>query len=309
MGTARANMTSVEELLPSVLARLGADDPAGAVVTPLEGGITNQNFRLALGGQEYVLRIGGRNAELLGIDRSREHAASALAASLGIGAEVVFADGSRDLMVTRFIRGSVMTSETAAEPRTLRRLVDSIRRTHEGPEFPGVFSAFDAVRQLHRSAVEHGVSLPTEVAEALSRLTLIEQAIGRPDRPRPCHNDLLPGNFIDDGERIRIIDWEYAAMGDRFFDLGNLAVNLSLNEDSCRALLAEYFGRTHPEDLARVYLMRMASDMREACWGFLQVGLSTLDFDFRAYGMKHLDRFLAHTAAPEFPSLLQQASA
>ena len=110
---------------------------------------------------------------------------------------------------------------------------------------------------------------------------------------RPCHNDLLNANFIDDGQRIRIVDWEYAGMGDPFFDLGNFSINHELGADEDSALLAAYDGPDHvserPARLARLTLMRVVSDFREAMWGVLQQGISTLDVDFVAYAGDHFD--------------------
>jgi len=269
-------------------------------ITPLEGGITNRNYRIDINGEVLVLRLGSKGAELLGIDRKQEHAATAIAASLGIGAEVIYSDASANLLFTRFIIGEQLTPERAAQSDLLKRIVASIRCYHEGPDFSGTFSPFEVVRSYHRLATSLGVLFPTEMPEALGLLDRIEQTLGPMERPRPCHNDLLAANFIDDGNCIRIIDWEYAAMGDPFFDLGNFAANQELSEESCRQLLEYYFGTISPEDMARLYLMRLASDMRESFWGFLQSGLSTLDFDFREYAIKHLERFLQNAADPLF---------
>ena len=107
---------------------------------------------------------------------------------------------------------------------------------------------------------------------------------------RPCHNDLLNANFIDDGVRVRIVDWEYAGMGDPFFDLGNFSVNHGLTADEDEELLADYDGGPVRRDrLARLTLMRTVSDFREAMWGVLQQAISTLDVDFVAYAGEHFD--------------------
>jgi thiamine kinase-like enzyme len=127
---------------------------------------------------------------------------------------------------------------------------------------------------------------------ALELLARIEQDSLSDDPPCACHNDLLAGNFIDDASAVRIIDWEYGGTGDRFFDLGNLAANNEFDDEHERTLLASYFGEVHPDDLRRLRLMRLASDMREAMWGFVQSAISRLDVDYLAYGRKHLERFL-----------------
>jgi thiamine kinase-like enzyme len=140
------------------------------------------------------------------------------------------------------------------------------------------------------------VAFPDNLEQALEKLAGIEQELRNDDPPCPCHNDLLPANFIDDGGAVQIIDWEYGGMGDRFFDLGNLAVNGEFTDEDERALLKFYFGQARADHVRRLRLMRMASDMREAMWGFLQSSLSVLDEDFPAYGRKHLDRFLESSA-------------
>src|ERR1700682_1609721 len=124
----------------------------------------------------------------------------------------------------------------------------------------------------------------------------------------PCHNDLLNANFIDDGATIRIVDWEYAGMGDRFFDLGNFAVNHQLTEEDEGRLLSAYFGRLVSSQYARLRLMRIMSDFREAMWGVLQQAISELDFDFKGYAGKHFDRLLTAADDPRYDDWLQQAA-
>ena len=123
----------------------------------------------------------------------------------------------------------------------------------------------------------------------------MERARG-PVPERPCHNDLLTANFIDDGSRIRIVDWEYAGMGDVFFDLANFAVNNGLGEAESTELLHAYFGEVTPAHERSLPLMRFMSDFREAMWGVVQQALSDLDFDFRGYADQHFER-LERTAA------------
>ncbi|MEW6736405.1 MAG: phosphotransferase [Acidobacteriota bacterium] len=269
---------------------------AAAVITPLSGGITNQNYLIELNDEKFVLRVGGKGTELLGINRKHEHLASRIAAQLGIGAEVIFSDDSINILLTSFISGQLLTSKSAAEPEILRQVAHCLQCYHNGPHFPGIFSPFETVRNYHKLATSHGVSFPYAVDRALVIMERLERALESKYDLRPCHNDLLSANFIDDGVCIRLIDWEYAAMGDPFFDLGNFAVNQELSEESSRQLLEFYFGKVTQDDLIHLELMRLASDLRESFWGFLQSGLSTLNFDFREYALKHLDRFLKNVA-------------
>jgi thiamine kinase-like enzyme len=265
-------------------------------VTPLRGGLTNQNYRLDGDGESLVLRMPGKDTALLGIDRACEAACSRAAATVGVGPEVVAFLPEHGAMVRRFVNGRELSAEDFRQPVILRDVVHALRRYHESPNGAGSFSPFATVRQYHSLARERQVVFPESLESALKKLGRIEEEFQGNDPPCPCHNDLLPANFIVDGSAVRLIDWEYGGMGDRFFDLGNLAVNCDFDDEHERALLALYFGDVRAHDLRRLRLMRLASDLREAMWGFLQSALSTLDVDYLAYGRKHLERFLESSA-------------
>jgi thiamine kinase-like enzyme len=154
------------------------------------------------------------------------------------------------------------------------------------------------------------VRIPPEYDLAATAGRRIELAcLTAPLPMRPCHNDLLNANFIDDGVRIRIVDWEYAGMGDPFFDLGNFSINHELMPEQDAVLLEAYDGGPVRADrLARLTLMRVVSDFREAMWGVLQQGVSTLDVDFVAYAGEHFDRLLANASTPAFERALREAA-
>lgn len=294
--------------LERVLGLIPGYDEGTAQVVPLRGGITNRNYKINLHDVTHVLKLDGKRTQELGIDRDREHACALVAASLGVGPEVVCYLPDYRSLVTRFIEGEPVSRAAAGLPRMLQRIAASIRRIHDGPDFPGKFSPFQTVRRYHLLCRRRRVRLPPDAKAALELMKGIEKSLGRAWACRPCHNDLLASNFIDDGKVIRILDWEYAAMGDPFFDLGNFAVNQRLNERQCALLLAAYAGRTAARDLARLRLYGMASDLREAWWGFLQSALSALDFDFLGYGAKHLDRFMRAARGPAFVRRLAEAA-
>ncbi|GAC1376840.1 MAG: hypothetical protein NVSMB44_45830 [Ktedonobacteraceae bacterium] len=295
------NSQSIQHILEQIPAWRGTHP----VVTPLLGGITNQNYRVDIGGESFVLRIGGKGTQLLGIDRSREHTCTAMAAARGVGAEVIYFLPSEDVLVTRFIVGASISPETAAQPAMLSRIVSSLKRYHAGPAFPGFFSPFATVHNYHKLALERGIPFPATLPRVFALMRQIEDALAPLHRPQPCHNDLLVGNFLDDGSNIWLLDWEYAAMGDIFFDLGNFAVNQALNEQQCELLLHHYFGAVRPADVAHLHLMRLGSDLRESFWGFLQMAISELDFDYAEYAHRHLNRFLKNIATPQFECWLE----
>jgi len=260
----------------------------GANVTALSGGITNHNFRVDVDGASFVLRMGGADTHLLGIDRQVERGANARAAELGVGPAVERFVEPEGWLVTRFIDGRPIAVEEMREPRTIRRVASALRRFHEAKPIAGRFDAHAVVEEYGREASQRGVEIPEAYAAAREKSERIRATRG-PQALVPCHNDLLNANFLDDGD-IRIVDWEYAGMGDRFFDLANLSVNHEFGAGEDRVLLEAYFGEATPGALRDLRLMKFMSDFREAMWGVLQSGISELDFDFKAYAAKHFKR-------------------
>ena len=273
-----------------------------ATVTLLPGGITNRNFRVDVDGESLVLRMAGRDTQELGIDRLAEHEASVRAAAAGIGPEVIRFAAAEGWLVTRFIAGRPIPPEEMRQRGVIARVAGALRDVHAGGPVRGTFDAHGIVDRYARLAESRGGSLPGGFGDAQALSGRIREARG----PQPrvlCHNDLLNGNFLDDG-RVRIIDWEYAGMGDRFFDLGNLSVNHGFSVAEDRLLLAAYFGELRPADLAALRLMRFMSDFREAMWGVVQGAISELDFDFGGYAAEHFERLGRTASEPEFAGYL-----
>jgi thiamine kinase-like enzyme len=281
------------------------------ILRPLSGGITNRNFLVELAGRpdRYVIRLAGNDTHLLGISREVEHAATVAAAGVGVGPEVTAFIRPEGYLVTRFIEGSPVSDEAVHRPETIARVADSLRRVHDGPAIPGLFVPLRIVEAYRALALARGVPIPAEYELAAQIGRRIELALlSNPVELRPCHNDLLNANFIDDGERIRIVDWEYAGMGDPFFDLGNFSINHELTADEDAYLLAIYGDISRIDHLARLTLMRTVSDFREAMWGVLQQGISTLAVDFVAYAGEHFDRLLSGARTPRFERTLLEAA-
>jgi thiamine kinase-like enzyme len=264
-----------------------------ARIEPLGGGITNRNFRVDVGAETFVLRIGGEDTGLLGIDRAAEHAASRMAAELGLAPEVVAFLEPEGYLVTRYVEGEVGKVGVAQVGSALRRL-------HEGPPIPSRFDCFRVVEAYRTIAEERGAAVPTAYDGAREIAGRIENR-RRGVMPRPCHNDLLNANFIADGGRLWIVDWEYAGMGDPFFDLGNFAVNHELDPNGERTLLESYGS----DDGEALILMRFMSDFREAMWGVVQQAISTLEFDFHMYADEHFERLQRTAAEPRFRAALR----
>jgi len=273
---------AVERLWPGRQAR----------VTALSGGITNHNFRVDIEGDAFVLRMGGADTELLGIDRRTEREANHRAFEVGIAPHVVGFAEPEGWLVTQFIHGRPIGLDEMRTSRTIHRVASAIRRFHEAAPIPGAFDSHAVVVEYRREAEAHGVTIPDAYARALEESERIRAARGSQSSV-PCHNDLLNANFLDDGQ-IKIVDWEYAGMGDRFFDLANLSVNNEFGPDEDRELMSAYFGPVRDDDLTSLQQMKFMSDFREAMWGVLQSGISELDVDFDAYAAKHFERMFSH---------------
>jgi thiamine kinase-like enzyme len=299
------------EELGEVVARLSALlGPRHGNVQQLAGGITNRNFRVEFGGTEYVVRLPGRDTSKLGIDRGAECSANKRASELGIAPKVAAMIPDPPCLVTFFIHGRPAEPEELSGPEGLVEVATSLRAFHDsGERLSTDFDSFRIVRDYAQTAEQHGVALPDGYKPALGCAKAIAKAIrGAEHEPVPCHNDLLPANFLHDDDRLLLIDWEYAGMGNRYFDLGNFAVNNELDEDGEGRLLEAYFGEP-PDQRRRATLrvMRYMSDFREAMWGVVQSGISELDFDFPGYARKHFERLAAAAEEPKFKKRIKEA--
>jgi thiamine kinase-like enzyme len=277
----------------------------------LDGGITNRNLQMCLGGALYVVRLCGKDTGRLGIDRESEVSATRAAHGLGIAPEVVLFLPERDCVVTRWVAGTPATLDQIREPRRLAEVARGLRAFHGSSPLPTRFDAFRLGQSYRDETLARGGAVPAGFDEAMALAGRIEVALQHSEHaPVPCHNDLLTANFILTPDGVRIVDWEYAGMGDRYFDLGNLAVNNELGEADGRRLLEAYWGEP-PDDrrVAALALMRIVSDYREAAWGMVQCVLSELDFDYAEYARTHLSRLLDNASDPRLERWLDAASA
>lgn len=238
----------MDAVFDRVAAALG---PLDGAPEPLDGGITNRNFRWG----DYVVRVPGANTHVLGIDRKGEVAATRLAHRLGIGPELVLDEP----FVTRFVEGDAVTPDELCDRADEVRAM--LTMLHEcGEALPARFDAVEVVQQYARVA-----SPPDAWAERIAGLRT------EPYDAVPCHNDVLAANFIARADgRLVLLDWEYAGMGDPRFDHANFAMNVGADTDDAYAF--------------------ELSVLREAMWGVVQAANSDLDFDFEGYADEHFAR-------------------
>jgi thiamine kinase-like enzyme len=299
-------MGDLDRILSGLEPRLGRrNGPA----VPLSGGITNRNYRVQFGATSYVVRLPGKDTGLLGISRTCERIANDAAARLGIAPRVAAAD--EQAIVTEFVDGAPL--EPAAVRAAPEPIARALRLFHTSDAKLGTrFWVPQLLDDYAAIIAERGGSLPDGYGDARALAGRIGAALPFSE-PVPCHNDLLAANIIspEGGDGVLLVDWEYAGMGHRLFDLGNLAVNNEFDDVAEERLLTEYFDE--PPGRARraaLKLMRLMSDAREGAWGAVQAVISELDFDFTGYAKDHFDRLgVANGAGSHIEEWLDAASA
>lgn len=287
----------VEEIVTRVPLWQGATD---LKISPLEGGITNRNYRVDVGNDSFHLRLAGENTSMLGIDRECEYQAAIIAGQSGIGPQVVYFIEPEGYLVTRFVHGRPILPQELRQPENIQRVAERLRNIHSLPAIPGTFNAFQVVREYAQIARRYTVPFPENFGWLIGQMNDAEAGLlASPLMQKPCHNDLVNANFLL-GEKLYILDWEYAGMGDIFFDLANFSSNHELSTEEDRLLLDCYFGELTSRNLAHFNIMKIMSDFREAMWGLVQIGISDLDFDFREYASKHFDRLTQKIQNPNW---------
>ena len=262
---------------------------------PVPGGITNTNYSVIDRGRRYFVRIGNDIPEH-GIVRSNELSANRAAHAAGVSPAVIHAEPGA--LVLEFIPGRTFSPADVRNPANLDRIVDLLKRCHR--DIPGylrgpgpVFPVFQVLRDYAQALIAHGSRHSNRLPALHDTAARLEKALG-PVEEVFGHNDLLATNFIDDGTRLWLVDWEYSGFNSPLFDLAGLASNNEFPADLQRRLLQTYFGRPVDDELARRFAaMTAASLLRETMWSMVSEIHSTLDFDYVAYTAMNLARFEA----------------
>ena len=278
-------------------------------VEELSGGLTNVNLKVTTEDATVVVRIAQAGSELLAIDRQAEHANSKAAAEAGVGAPVLEYIEDPGLLVIGYIEGHTFTDEDLRHGGHLARVAAACRQLHEGPRFVTDFDMFDRQRGYLDIVNEHGFRLPDRYTEFADQARQIERAFAtRPTATVPCNNDLLAGNFIDDGTKLWLIDYEYAGNNDPCFELGNVWSEANLTEEQLEELMEAYDGQLLHHRVARARLWGLMSKYGWTLWGSIQSSVSKIDFDFWSWAMEKYDRAVAEFDGPDFERLLEQAT-
>jgi thiamine kinase-like enzyme len=275
-------------------------------VTELPGGLTNRNFKIRTGNRTFVARVASGGGELLAIDRQNEYRNSVRAAAAGVGAPVIEYQPSVNVLVLRFLEGRTLTNADVAEPGRLARIARACRQLHAAERFDGDFDMFEIQRRYRAAVAERGIKIPAGYDDLMGKFDAMATAVAvRFEGTVPCNNDLLAANFIDDGEKIWLIDYEYSGNNDACFELGNIWGECQLPDEAVADLVAEYYGRPLRNKIARAMLLGLAGKYGWTLWGAIQAAVSPIDFDFWSWAMERYEGVSAGFASPGFDRLLE----
>jgi thiamine kinase-like enzyme len=292
---------TIEEVIDQVEAWRGQM----VAIHPLSGGLTNTNYRVEVSGTPYVVRIPGANTDLLAVDRQNEYHNTLAAAHAGVGARVTHFLPDGNVMVLEFIHGQTMSISTLQTQGMPSRIAQSLKQLHAGPRFQQDFNMFRLTEYYLQVVDAHAVRIPEGFSAYLPRVARIEGALARHPLPTvPCHNDLLAENYIDDGQKLWIVDYEYSGNNDPTFELGNTCQEQQYSEAQIVEMCAAYFGESYPNKLARMKLNMIMSDVGWALWAAIQAKISTIEFDFWGWAVERWSRATTKMEAASFEDWL-----
>ena len=274
-------------------------------ISELPGGLTNRNYKVTTPDGVYVARLWSGGGDFLAINRDYEHHNSVAAAQAGVGARVVAYRPEDNLLVLEFIEGRTFSDADVQNPANIPRIAQACRRLHSGPRFLGDFDMFVIQGRYAAVTAELGFRVPAGYDALMPQVESARRALAVRAGPTvPCNNDLLAANFIDDGRRIWLIDYEYAGNNDACFELGNIWGECRLSADALAGLVTAYYGRPLRNKIARAMLLGIVGKYGWTLWGAIQAATSPIEFDFWSWAMERYEGAVAGLTGPGFPRLL-----
>lgn len=277
--------------------------------SPLYGGITNRNYRIQTPTGIVVARVSDPGSSSLRIDRAQEYANSVAAAQSGAGAPVIDYLPGQGVLVVGWIEGRTLTPADVGMEKNLPRIAQACRVLHRGPRFVCDFNMFDIQSGYLALVLERGFRLPERYLEFMPQVERMRTVMQlRPEPTVPCNNDLLAANFIDEGDQIRIIDYEYSGNNEVSFELGNIWSESTLPDHLLEILVREYWQdlgeHAVAAKIARARIWGLMSKYGWTLWASIQDSISPMDFDYWSWGMEKYDRAVAEFDSPELDRLM-----
>jgi thiamine kinase-like enzyme len=276
----------------------------------IQAGLTNSNYRVTVDGVPMFVRIPGASTALLAVDRANERFNTRAAAAAGVSPRVLHELPEWDVFVLAWVDGRTMSGEALRAPGMPTRIATTLRALHAGPRFRDDFDMFRLTGRYLALVDERDIAVPAGYREHLDRIPTIEAALAaHPMATVPCHNDLLAENYIDTGDRLWIVDFEYSGNDDPTFELGNTAQELGYDDDRLAELCAAYFGSATSALLGRLHLQMIMSDVGWTLWAAIQARISTIDYDFMGMAEERWARAAAMLVGPGFEGWLRDVRA
>lgn len=275
----------------------------------LSGGLTNRNVKVSTPTGVYVARC-THSQNLLGIDRDNEYYNSKAAAAAGVGAPVIDYRPDLGILLVGFIEGVTLTNDDVQRPGVLQRMAAGVKALHAGPRFRDGFDMFERQPAYLKVVLDNGFQLPADYFDHAETFADIRRVLQATDSTTvPCNNDLLAGNFVDNGRRVWLIDYEYSGNNDPCFELGNIWAECGLSDDQLTELVTLYYGRPLRHKIARARLQGIVGKYGWTLWGCIQNGSSALDFDFWQWALERYESAVAEFRGPDLPRLLNDVAA
>ena len=296
--------------LERVLGKVPQLDVLARTVTPIPGGMTNRNYRVTTSEGDYVVRISVPETGQLGIDRHNEHHNSVIAAAAGVGAPVIARVTDPEALVVGYLPTTTLSPDDFGDPRRVSVLADVLRALHRAAPFARDFDMVEVQRRYQAIVVENGYPLPQDYARYQERARVVGDVLTQTrTRTAPCHNDLMPGNFLEadgPGSRLWVVDYEYSGNNDPCYDLGDAINELELSPERSEQLVTDYYGRPSPRELARARLWSLMSKYGWSLWGSIRIG-TTGDPEIREWAHALWQRAVTEFESPELDDLLDRA--
>jgi len=274
-------------------------------ISELPGGLTNRNYKVTTPDGVYVARLWSGGGDFLAINRDYEHHNSVAAAQAGVGARVVAYRPEDNLLVLEFIEGRTFSDADVQNPANIPRIAQACRRLHSGPRFLGDFDMFVIQGRYAAVTAELGFRVPAGYDALMPQVESARRALAVRAGPTvPCNNDLLAANFIDDGVRLWLIDYEYSGNNDPCFELGNIWGESGLSGEALAGLVTGYYGRPLRNKIARAQLLGIIGKYGWALWGAIQAATSPIEFDFWSWAMARYEGAAAGLTSRDFGRLL-----
>jgi len=296
---------TIEQVIAAIPAWAGRAVDAEAIAA----GLTNANWKVTVDGTPHFVRIPGAATDLLAVDRANERHNTRAAATAGVGPPVLHELPEWDVFVLAWVDARTMSIETLGAPGIPARVAEALRQLHAGPRFRDDFDMFRTTERYLRVVDERSILIPNGYRDRLDRLPRIEAALGVHPLPTvPCHNDLLAENYLDDGQRLWLVDYEYSGNNDPTFELGNTCQEQGWDEARIRELCAAYFGEATDALLARMRLQMIMSDVGWTLWAAIQAAISTIEYDFLGWAEERWARAQTALDGPDFEDWLTAIS-